>query len=207
MSEPWTPPDSTTPPYPRQEPYPPHTYQFPRFDGPPVPTPRPPRRPKPVRPPRPQTVRTAFHLLLVGATTEILSIALSFYEQADIGTWTTRHHPSLDQGRVDAMVHSALIWATVDLSICALLWIGMAFVIRSGRHWARIIGSLLFAIYTIILGGDLFLWGPDFTQGPHPALTIAAISAPWLTGLATLRPLWTKRSNAYFRPSLEPDPS
>jgi hypothetical protein len=94
----------------------------------------------------------------------------------------------------------------------AVLWLWMARANGKGRHWARIVSTVLFGLATLELIrqypgdqlGHLVLVGqaqPVIHNGS--GVTVLALIVPaltWLAGLAAVWLLWRPASSAFFNP-------
>jgi hypothetical protein len=76
--------------------------------------------------------------------------------------------------------------------IAAVVWVTLARSCQRGRGWARITGTVLFALATI----DTFVG----LATPIAALARLWALVVWLAGLAAVVFLWRRTSSAYFRP-------
>ena len=70
------------------------------------------------------------------------------------------------------------------------LWLWMAQMNKAGKSWARITGTVFFAIYTLLL-----LLG--IARAGAAASTLVSILT-WLIGLGTVILLWRRESSEYF---------
>ena len=79
------------------------------------------------------------------------------------------------------------------------LWLWMARANGQGRSWARILSTVLFALATLQLIGDLQqAVSPAGTIEPVLGLLLAVLV--WLPGLAAVWLLWRPASSAFFKP-------
>jgi hypothetical protein len=76
--------------------------------------------------------------------------------------------------------------------IAAVVWIVLARACQRGHNWARITGTVLFALATV----DTFI---GLTTPIAAVVRIWAV-VTWLAGLAAVVFLWRRDSSAYFRP-------
>ncbi|WP_433333911.1 hypothetical protein [Spirillospora sp. CA-294931] len=106
---------------------------------------------------------------------------------------------------IDGVVIGAVSLTAVVAVVCAGLWLWMAFKNRAGRNWARIAGTVLFALnsLSVVSGGFTnasgSVNGTAFTVGAPFAATVINVVI-WAVGLAVVILLWTRPSSAYFKP-------
>jgi hypothetical protein len=72
------------------------------------------------------------------------------------------------------------------------LWLWMARASLSGRNYARITGTVLFGIYTLLLLSSL--------RRPGFALDLIFSVLQWLAGLGAVILLWRRQSGEFFSP-------
>ena len=72
------------------------------------------------------------------------------------------------------------------------LWLGIARACRRGSGWARVAGTVLFALHTVGLLGVLGSSQAGF--GPAKVLTLIG----WLIALGAVVALWRRPSSAFF---------
>jgi hypothetical protein len=139
----------------------------------------------------PPSVRNAVRVMYVGAITSILGIAVGIVTVSATKHAIERRSPNLTAAQVSSAQHVLIAGFIVGGLVGAALWVFIARACRGGRNWARITGTVFFAIATVD--------------------TIAGIAAPtagavkiwgalvWLVGLAAVVFLWQRDSTAYFR--------
>jgi hypothetical protein len=95
-------------------------------------------------------------------------------------------------------VNSATILAA---ALIAGLWFLNATMCRQGKNWARIFGTVLFGINSLLL--LVVLTDASKLTGPHNpgavALLVGSSLVQWLIGLGAVILLWLKTSSAYFK--------
>ena len=72
------------------------------------------------------------------------------------------------------------------------LWVWMARMNLKGRNWARITGTVLFGIDTLL---DLL----GLVRGSTGAISAVFAIVIWLVGLGAVIMLWRRESTAYFK--------
>jgi putative copper export protein len=83
---------------------------------------------------------------------------------------------------------------------CAL-WLVMARKNRSGRPWARIVASVLFALSTISLYSSVNSLHAGQTVRVVNIVSFVLVIAEWLCGLGAVALLWRAESGVYFKSS------
>ncbi len=148
------------------------------------------------RPPVPSQVANAVKVMYVGAATSILGIIIDILTVNATKSAIERRSHKLTVSQIDASQHALLAGFIVGGLIGAAAWIIVARNCQGGKNWARITGSVLFAIATIDtivgvtapLAGAVKIWGV----------------VVWLVGLAAVVLLWQRPSTEFFtvpRPS------
>ena len=152
--------------------------------------------PPPAAPEPPPSVRQAITLMWIGAALSVLGGLLGFFMQDQVREEVERQldrqgNPSgLDP---DTFVTIGLVAGAVGATIGAGLWILHAVSARRGRSWARISGTVLFAVSVLF-----FLVG--LTQ-PAPGLSRGMGLLQQLVGLGAVVLLWLRPSSDFFAAS------
>jgi hypothetical protein len=145
------------------------------------------------RPPVPQTVLNAVKLMYAGAAVSAIEVIISFTTIGGLKSAIEKAYPK----DTAAQVHTLEIQGIVGLAITGLLgvglWVLMARLNLSGRSWARMVASVLFAINTL----DLVT---TFTR-PGTILGLIFAVALWAVGLGAIVFLWRRESSEFFRPT------
>ena len=154
------------------------------------------RMPDIERPPVPSQVANAVKVMYVGAATSILGIIIDVLTVNATKTAIERRSHRLTMSQVDASQHVLIAGFIVGGLIGAAAWILVARNCQGGKNWARITGSVFFAIATIdtIVG---------LTAPLAAAVKIWGVVV-WLVGLAAVVLLWQRPSTEFFtapRPS------
>ena|SRR5271166_4416058 len=159
--------------------------------------------PMTVQPPQPPSLRNAVRLMWVGAGLALLGTILTLTVSSKIKTAVTNaaiknNAIAHSQGKAVltlAQIHTlANITAGIFVAagvISVLLWVWMAWANNRGSGWARIVGSVLFALITIEVLPSL----------RRASVSIVFILLEWLLGLAVVVLLWRKDSSEYFAQS------
>jgi len=148
------------------------------------------------RPPVPSQVANAVKVMYVGAATSIIGIIIDIVTVNATKAAIQRRSHHLTTSQLNASGHTLIAGFIVGGLIGAAAWIIVARNCQGGKNWARITGSVLFAIATIdtIVG---------LTAPLAAAVKIWGVVV-WLVGLAAVVLLWQRPSTEFFtapRPS------
>jgi hypothetical protein len=143
-------------------------------------------------PEAPNPVQTAVKLMYAGAALSVIGLILGL---ATVGSLKNNIHKA-DPKLTSSQVHSAEIVSialVVVVSVLAIgLWLWMARASLKGRNYARITGTVLFAIYTLLLLTTL--------RRPGNGIGLIFSGLQWLAGLGAVILLWRRESSAFFSP-------
>ncbi len=146
---------------------------------------------------RPQTVKIAVLLMFVGAALSVLSGILALAMQDELRSLTedelARQGQDLPAGALDLIIQVSLGIAMIFSVLGAILWVVNAVFNNKGHNWARILSTVLGAIWLIS-----FLY--NLTQ-PSPGITRAVGVLNALLVVAVLVLLWLRPSNQFFAAS------
>lgn len=148
----------------------------------------------PPRPPAPPSVRTAVKLMYAGAVVSAISLIVGLVDIGGLKGSLRASNPALSTGQVNSTVDVFVASVLVSGLIGIGLWLWMAWANGRGRNWARITGTVFFAIETIELLSTVAAVGTVTSE----ILTVLT----WLIGLAAVVMLWHRRSRPYFKPPL-----
>jgi hypothetical protein len=148
--------------------------------------------PQTQRPPAPASVRTAVNAMYAGAATSLLGIAMDILTISDTKSAIARHSRNMTASQVASTQHVLIAGFIAGGVIAAVVWFVLARACQRGRNWARITGTVLFALATV----DTFIGLATPIAG---VVRIWAVVV-WLAGLTAIIFLWRRDSSAYFRP-------
>jgi hypothetical protein len=142
------------------------------------------------RPPVPPSVANAVKIMYAGAAASLLGIVVEIITVNATKTAIQKHSPSLTASQVNVTEHAVIIGSAVSGVIAAALWIFMARSCQHGRNWARVTGTVLFAIWTIDVLGAVIA----------PLANAVKIwdAVIWLIGLTAVVLLWRRPSTEFF---------
>ena len=144
------------------------------------------------RPPAPPSIVRAVQVMYAGAAASLIGIVVDMTTLSSTKAEIIRRNPSLTATQVSNAEHVAIGLFIVGGLLGAALWFWIAQMSKAGRNWARIVGTVLFAIDTI----SVFAGAATVAGGA--AARIYSIIV-WLIGLATVVLLWQRASSEYFR--------
>jgi hypothetical protein len=162
----------------------------------------------PQRPPIPPSVLRSYYAILVGAVLSAVGIIVEFTEIGSLRTQIEQRFPNFTASRIDSLVNLEIAAVIVFGVIGVLLWLWMAWKIRTGRHWARVLSSVFFGISVVsaLIGGVHM--NASETSGAQTST--ASVSQPtagiilgWVSvvvGLYALIMFWRKDNAPFFRP-------
>lgn len=164
---------------------------------PPPPGPWPEHRPPggalPTRPEPPATIRQAVAVMWLGAALALLGGVLGFFMQDEIREEVDRQLARQGAGSSgldpDTFVAIGLVAGVIGALVGATLWIVHAVATRKGQQWARITGTVLFAI------SALFFLVSLVQPAPAPSRGMGVVQQ--LVGLAAVVLIWQRPSTAF----------
>jgi hypothetical protein len=147
--------------------------------------------PQTQRPPAPAAVRNAVKVMYAGAAASLLGIVIDIITVGATKSAIARRSPNMTASQVSSTQHVLVASFIIGGVIGAAVWIFLARACRSGKNWARITGTVLFAIATLDtvvgltapLAGLVKIWGVIV----------------WLVALAAIVFLWRRESTAFFK--------
>jgi hypothetical protein len=149
------------------------------------------RTPTDAKPALPESIRRATWVMYAGAAASIAGI---FVNLTTLGAIRQRS-PLMSPALLSSTEHQAIAEFIVGGLVVAAVWVFMAISCRAGMGWARIAGTVLFAIDTV--------YTADMVIGFDRVNTTLAgqlyASAVWLIGLTATLLLWQRSASAYFR--------
>ncbi len=141
----------------------------------------------------PASVRRAVAVMHAGAAASLIDLIVSVATQGATKSAIEKRFPHLTASQVTTEQHVLLIAGIVAGLISIGAWLLIARASRAGQNWARITGTVLFAIATLNALGGLV--------NPVAALVKVVAFLVWLAGLTAVVLLWRATSTAYFKPA------
>jgi hypothetical protein len=143
------------------------------------------------RPTRPASVINAVRVMYAGAVASVLLAVVEFLTRKSLKASLLRQFPKLAARHPHFASRPFTFAAIVGGVIAVVLWIVIAQSCKAGRNWARIAGTVFFAIATIDALAALAI---PFAVGVKIIQLVV-----WLLGLTAVVLLWRRSSNEYFR--------
>jgi hypothetical protein len=149
--------------------------------------------PEATRPPAPKSVLNAVKFMYAGAASSLIGIVIDIATLSGTKRAIEKRQPGLTASQVNSREHVLLVGFIVAGLIGVAVWLWLARSCLGGKNWARITGTVLFAIATIdlLVGFGLSVAGVVHIYG----LLV------WLIGLGAVIFLWRRDSSAYFKPA------
>ena len=151
--------------------------------------------PEPSRPSAPQSVVRAAQIMYAGAAVSLIGVIVDLTTLSSTKSKIESQHQNWTVTQVNNAEHVAIGVFIISGLLGAALWLWMAQANKSGKSWARIVATVLFAIDTLSLVG-----GAVTSAG---AARIYGILV-WLIGLGAIIFLWQRSSTEYFKSRAAP---
>jgi hypothetical protein len=143
------------------------------------------------RPPLPPSVTNAVRVMYAGAAASLIGIVIDILTVNATKAAIEKRSPHLSVSQVNSVQHALIAGSIVSGVIAAALWILIARQCHNGKNWARLTGTVLFAIATIDTVGAAI--------APEAGLVKLWIAVIWLLGLAAVVLLWRRSSTDFFQ--------
>jgi hypothetical protein len=148
--------------------------------------------PESQRPPAPNSVQTAVKLMYAGAALSFIELILDLVSIGSVKSAIHKRFPNYTAAQLHTAEVSYVVFAVIASVIAIGLWLWMARANAAGRNWARITGTVFFALNTLF-----FLLS---VARPHASIGLVLSLLVWLVGLGAVIMLWRKESAPYFTP-------
>jgi hypothetical protein len=145
------------------------------------------------RPQPPRSVVMAVRFMYAGAVLSVVGVIIVLATVGQLRGSLHQAYPKLSPAKLHQAEVSDVTYVVVRGLIGAALWVWMAILNKAGKGWARIVGTVLFAVQTLLLVLTLGLLG----AGGGNIFSIL----PWLIGLGAVVYLWRRESTEYFNAS------
>lgn len=142
----------------------------------------------------PGPVILAVRLMYAGAVVSAINLVVGIARPGSITAAIQKANPSYTAGQIAASKGAIIAAAVISGLVGVALWLWMAWANGRGRNWARILGTVFFAITTISL--------PLTLAQPSGTVTKFLGTLTWLIGAVTVFNLWRRESSAYFKPGM-----
>jgi Ca2+/H+ antiporter len=142
--------------------------------------------------PAPNPVQTAVKLMYAGAALSLIGLILGLATVGSLKGDIEKANRKLTPTQVHSAEVVSIVLVIVVGVIAIGLWLWMARASLKGRNWARITGTVLFAIFTLLLLTTL--------RRPGDAIGLVFSALEWLAGLGAVILLWRRESGEFFSP-------
>jgi hypothetical protein len=143
------------------------------------------------RSPLPPSVSNAVRVMYAGAAASLIGIVIDILTVNSTKAAIEKRSPHLSVSQINSVQHALVAGSIVSGVIAAVLWILIAQKCKAGKNWARLTGTVLFAIATIdTLGAAI---------APEAGLVKIWIAVIWLLGLSAVVLLWRRSSTEFFQ--------
>jgi hypothetical protein len=144
----------------------------------------------------PPSVLNAVRLMWAGAGISLISVIIGLVTVGSLKTAIEQANPNLSSSQVSA-VATASVAAVVIVGLLGVgLWIWLAQMCKVGKNWARVTGTVLFGLDTLLQ--VISLTRSAALAGRIPGLIV------WLIGLGAVILLWRRESGDYFKGQAAP---
>ena len=154
--------------------------------------------PEPARPQPPRSVETAVMFMYGGAVITLINAVLAVVTIGSYRAAIRSTFPHYSNARIQAAASAGITFSVVLAVIEIFLWLFLARACRGGKSWARITGSVLFGLNTVLL--VLPLIARAGAGGILPSATVGTLLTVlgWVAGLGAVIMLWRRESSSYF---------
>jgi hypothetical protein len=144
------------------------------------------------RPTAPNSVQTAVKLMYAGAALSVIELVVSLATLGSLKSAILKDYPHYTSSQVHSTQVAIVAGVVIEAVIAIGLWLWMARASEAGRNYARITGTVLFAVYTLFLLLDL--------RRPSVGIGLVFSLLVWLAGLGAVVMLWRRESSEFFTP-------
>jgi hypothetical protein len=143
------------------------------------------------RPPVPPPVAHAVKAMYAGAAASVVGVVIEVLTVNATKTAIEKHSPNLSASQVASTQHVLIIGAILGGLIAIAAWIVIARASQNGHAWARITGTVFFALATV----------DTIVSAVSPVADPVKFWWPviWLAGLTAVIFLWRPASTAFFK--------
>jgi hypothetical protein len=143
-------------------------------------------------PSAPSSVANAVKLMYLGAVASLAGVVIGLVRGVSKSA-IRQAAPKLTPSQVNTAASVALVSVVVAGVIGVAAWIAIARLSKRGNNGARVTGTILFGLDTVLLLLSL--------RRPENALVKAYPLVVWLIGLAAVIMLWQRESTRFFTPN------
>jgi len=140
--------------------------------------------------PAPAPVQTAVKLMYAGAVVSAITFVIGLFTVGATRTALKKAYPKYTAHQISALVTVDVVVGIIVGLLSIGLWIFLARACRRGRNWARMVGTVLFGLDTLLI----LLSVSQLKVGAAVLVDLII----WLIGLGAVVLLWRKESSAFF---------
>lgn len=145
---------------------------------------------------RPQAVETAFKLWLINVALGLVSAVVALTMMDQLIDEAARQQNIRVTAEADAIVQTAVVVGIVFGLVLVAIWLAVAFQMRKGRNWARIVLAVLGGIGVIM---SVIGMGDAFSMPGVAGFTLGILEiASTLLVIGAIYFMFRPESNAYF---------
>jgi hypothetical protein len=145
---------------------------------------------QPQRPAAPVPVQMAVKLMYAGAALSAVDLIVGLVTIGSLKNSIKKADPTFTSAQLHTAEVGLIAFAVFFGLIGIGLWLWMARANNAGKSWARITGTVLFGLNTLLVVLSLVR--------PHASLGLVFSLVVWLAGLGAVILLWRSESSQYF---------
>ncbi|HEY1619184.1 MAG TPA: hypothetical protein VGG25_16300 [Streptosporangiaceae bacterium] len=150
--------------------------------------------PEPEQVPPPRPVQNAVKLMYAGAAIEVIALVVGLLTKGSYKNALMKAHPGYTTAQLHTAESARAIPLVIGAVIAIALWLWMAWAVRKGQNWARILCAVFFGINT------LSLLASAVVVRAAPTLIVGIVI--WLIGLAAIVLMFGKEARPYYHQTL-----
>ena len=139
----------------------------------------------------PPPVKNAVRLMYAGAGVSVIWFIALLTTIGSLKNAFRAADTNLTTSQINHIVGVVVGIEAVFVAIFVGLWLWMAWANRNGKNWARVVATVLFGLFSLLLLLSLVQ--------PHATLSLLITVLTWLAGLGATILLWRRESSAYFQ--------
>jgi hypothetical protein len=150
--------------------------------------------PEPQHVPPPRAVQNAVKLMYAGAAIDVISLVVGLLTKSSYRNTIMKTHPGYTTAQLHTAESARAIPLVIGAVIAIALWLWMAWAVRRGQNWARVLSAVFFGINT------LSLIAAAVVVRDVPSLIVGVVL--WLIGLAAIVLIFGKEARPYYHQTL-----
>lgn len=143
-------------------------------------------------PPVPPSVVNAVRLMYAGAVISAVTFIIGIVTIGSTRSSLRKSYPKYTTHQINTLVTVSIVFAVVVGLLSVGLWLWLAWACKKGANWARVTGTVLFGLDTLLI----LLSVSRLRAGIGFIVDILI----WLIGLGAVILLWRRESSDYFKP-------